>query len=114
MIRRPPRSTLFPYTTLFRSGSGIAKITSPSEEWINVSPNVDPALHGRTTVSQPLAFAPWNQHELIAGLQFVMATTDGGMHWTKLSPDLGYAKGVTPPPDSMRGRPGVPFGGAIQ
>src|SRR3712207_7823689 len=22
MIRRPPRSTLFPYTTLFRSGSG--------------------------------------------------------------------------------------------
>src|SRR3712207_7300207 len=24
MIRRPPRSTLFPYTTLFRSGSGQA------------------------------------------------------------------------------------------
>src|SRR5437868_12944334 len=24
MIRRPPRSTLFPYTTLFRSGSAIA------------------------------------------------------------------------------------------
>src|SRR5258705_761671 len=23
MIRRPPRSTLFPYTTLFRSGAGI-------------------------------------------------------------------------------------------
>src|SRR3989441_12741093 len=25
MIRRPPRSTLFPYTTLFRSVSGIAR-----------------------------------------------------------------------------------------
>src|SRR3990167_6014038 len=25
MIRRPPRSTLFPYTTLFRSGSGDGK-----------------------------------------------------------------------------------------
>src|SRR2546427_5289345 len=25
MIRRPPRSTLFPYTTLFRSGSGDAR-----------------------------------------------------------------------------------------
>src|SRR3712207_3608629 len=25
MIRRPPRSTLFPYTTLFRSGSGAAR-----------------------------------------------------------------------------------------
>ena len=23
MIRRPPRSTLFPYTTLFRSGKGV-------------------------------------------------------------------------------------------
>src|SRR3712207_7000483 len=23
MIRRPPRSTLFPYTTLFRSGGGV-------------------------------------------------------------------------------------------
>src|SRR3712207_7558392 len=28
MIRRPPRSTLFPYTTLFRSGRGY----SPAEE----------------------------------------------------------------------------------
>src|SRR5260370_30494562 len=26
MIRRPPRSTLFPYTTLFRSSSGTAAI----------------------------------------------------------------------------------------
>src|SRR2546425_13362658 len=25
MIRRPPRSTLFPYTTLFRSGSPVAR-----------------------------------------------------------------------------------------
>src|SRR2546422_3935839 len=24
MIRRPPRSTLFPYTTLFRSGGGLS------------------------------------------------------------------------------------------
>src|SRR3989442_11726689 len=24
MIRRPPRSTLFPYTTLFRSGAGLS------------------------------------------------------------------------------------------
>src|SRR5260370_31721072 len=26
MIRRPPRSTLFPYTTLFRSASGVVDI----------------------------------------------------------------------------------------
>ena len=101
---------------VYASGSGILKITYPSEQWIDVSPNVDPGLYGRTTVSQPLAFAPWNHHELITGFQFVMATTDAGMHWTKLSSDLGYAKGVTPPPDSARGRgrPGSPLGGAIQ
>src|SRR3712207_7093979 len=28
MIRRPPRSTLFPYTTLFRSGNGASGLTS--------------------------------------------------------------------------------------
>src|SRR5256885_2744148 len=39
MIRRPPRSTLFPYTTLFRSLSGgtgcthvIEKVAHPAEE----------------------------------------------------------------------------------
>src|SRR5690242_21086691 len=26
MIRRPPRSTLFPYTTLFRSGGGMSSL----------------------------------------------------------------------------------------
>src|SRR2546429_5587872 len=26
MIRRPPRSTLFPYTTLFRSGAALAPV----------------------------------------------------------------------------------------
>src|SRR3712207_7251236 len=29
MIRRPPRSTLFPYTTLFRSGVGVAPLAGP-------------------------------------------------------------------------------------
>src|SRR5256885_4845212 len=31
MIRRPPRSTLFPYTTLFRSGAGIGKAREVTE-----------------------------------------------------------------------------------
>src|SRR3712207_6940750 len=29
MIRRPPRSTLFPYTTLFRSGANAAREREP-------------------------------------------------------------------------------------
>src|SRR3712207_7001710 len=31
MIRRPPRSTLFPYTTLFRSGGGAGNNYNPEE-----------------------------------------------------------------------------------
>src|SRR5579859_8301224 len=42
MIRRPPRSTLFPYTTLFRSPAA--------------PPDVDAdAPHGRDDAGQPLA-----------------------------------------------------------
>src|ERR1039458_5982517 len=33
MIRRPPRSTLFPYTTLFRSGGWIAKLFADSGKY---------------------------------------------------------------------------------
>src|SRR3712207_9281855 len=32
MIRRPPRSTLFPYTTLFRSIPAIAQVTQEQEQ----------------------------------------------------------------------------------
>src|SRR3712207_7537283 len=42
MIRRPPRSTLFPYTTLFRS------------QWRPASP---PAIHAVVSVSCPYAIA---------------------------------------------------------
>src|SRR3712207_7822886 len=37
MIRRPPRSTLFPYTTLFRSNAGVMLlgtiVGADTEEW---------------------------------------------------------------------------------
>src|SRR3712207_7475137 len=38
MIRRPPRSTLFPYTTLFRSNSAVRR--SPNS-WTSSAPKVD-------------------------------------------------------------------------
>src|SRR2546430_12109645 len=36
MIPRPPKSTLFPYTTLFRSGVAPGEGTSPAMSWTNV------------------------------------------------------------------------------
>ncbi len=106
---------------VYASGSGILKITYPTEQVINVSPSQDPSLHLRQTSTNPLIWAPWNQHELLAGFQYVMATTDGGVHWRRISPDLGYPKGVKPPPESQafgRGRGGRggrgAFGGLIE
>src|SRR2546422_2352652 len=37
MIRRPPRSTLFPYTTLFRSRTGISDPPSSTETRVESS-----------------------------------------------------------------------------
>src|SRR5258707_10811435 len=36
MIRRPPRSTLFPYTTLFRSGIAFASTLAQEESFTTV------------------------------------------------------------------------------
>src|SRR3989442_3045179 len=71
MIRRPPRSTLFPYTTLFRSGNGPSAILStakkrptPSEFMMNgfmPSAGAESALKSGTsapahlTPSQPIS-----------------------------------------------------------
>jgi hypothetical protein len=99
---------------VYSSGNGINKIRYPSEQWISVSPAANTEVRLRSTSSQPLVLAPWNQHELLTGFQYVMATTDGGAHWKKLSPDLGYAKGVKPPADTAAPAPGAPPGGAIE
>src|SRR2546422_7788211 len=50
MIRRPPRSTLFPYTTLFRSGRCRSSAVS-HEKWLLLR-KVD--RHGATHLGQQL------------------------------------------------------------
>src|SRR3712207_9110211 len=48
MIRRPPRSTLFPYTTLFRSTAGrlLVDVGADDVEAAGVLPGFRPALGG--------------------------------------------------------------------
>src|SRR3712207_7121402 len=58
MIRRPPRSTLFPYTTLFRShsiivnpqGEIMAQATSWDDELIVADCDLDTCRLGRETI----------------------------------------------------------------
>src|SRR5437763_5395889 len=58
---RPPRSTLFPYTTLFRSIVGLAHLVEPSINGQSriINPGIDPteALHGRLPQSFDLITA---------------------------------------------------------
>src|SRR5260370_17203035 len=51
MIRRPPRSTLFPYTTLFRSRSRKARVSYKVQRTINASLNA--ATSTRAVSSNP-------------------------------------------------------------
>src|SRR2546425_7953606 len=53
MIRRPPRSTLFPYTTLFRSYGHILApplLAIPRQGMINVHPSLLPELRGAAPI----------------------------------------------------------------
>jgi photosystem II stability/assembly factor-like uncharacterized protein len=92
--------------------AGVVKITYPSGQWVNISPNIVPDDGLRKVGNQPLIFNPTNPKELFAGFQYLTVTTDGGAHWTRISPDLGYPKGVTPPPPPPPGAaPAAPGGG---
>src|SRR5256885_4014022 len=47
MIRRPPRSTLFPYTTLFRSHDMLARLDNPT---LLLRPGMDDVPAGAASV----------------------------------------------------------------
>lgn len=99
--------------TVYATGNGVIRISFPSEQWVNVGPAQDPALRLRANSDAPLLFDPWDPHTLYAGFQYLMATSDGGKTWRKLSPNLGYPRNFPIPPDSAPPKPGDPIGGTI-
>lgn len=48
----------------------------------------------RTAGMAPIAFSPHDKHALYAGANYLLKTTDGGVNWTEVSPDLT----LKPPP----------------
>src|SRR2546429_6780433 len=75
MIRRPPRSTLFPYTTLFRSRRNWARSAKPRTNWISSERNWEsPTRWSQQTLQRCFCrqrtFARSRQCELKTKLRF--------------------------------------------
>jgi photosystem II stability/assembly factor-like uncharacterized protein len=55
-----------------------------------------------TSQMPPLVFSPQDPHTLYLGTQFVMKTTDNGLTWTEISPDLTVPAPAAPKADSPK------------
>src|SRR2546422_8543206 len=83
MIRRPPRSTLFPYTTLFRSMEEVARIQAalePTEILLVLD-----AMTGQDAVNVATEFTARLQ---VTG--FILTKLDGDRKSTRLNSSHGY------------------------
>jgi photosystem II stability/assembly factor-like uncharacterized protein len=65
----------------------------------------------RSASNAPMAFSPQDPHTLYLGTQYVMRTTDGGMNWQPISPDLAQPAGRAAGAGPATGRGGA--GGVI-
>src|SRR5688572_31373192 len=84
MIRRPPRSTLFPYTTLFRSRGGVALLVVAAQQLAVVAALSD---HG-VTRSEEHTSELQSQSNLVCRLLLEKKKTDEKYSATHLSPPL--------------------------
>jgi len=64
----------------------------------------------RRNANAPIVFSPQDPHTMYWATQYVMATSDGGDHFTAISPDLTVAPGVKPAAP-LAGRAGRRGGG---
>src|SRR2546430_15285943 len=87
MIRRPPRSTLFPYTTLFRSATGVCSERDP--------------LIGTLLLGEPLAGALVGREQSCGGAGLHDHVADGAalgrtQRWDALAEELEDTADATP------------------
>src|SRR5260370_4791556 len=96
MIRRPPRSTLFPYTTLFRSAAfnaatvNIADNDTATVSIAKISDAVEPGTNGQFRVTQSLV----SSTDTVVSYT-VSGTATAGRDYTALSGTVTIAAGST-------------------
>src|SRR3712207_3119941 len=94
MIRRPPRSTLFPYTTLFRScRSRSSSSSSRWAWWRRCRPSSSPLSPPSTSGARPPSTTR-SHMDLIALLTPILAATEGDVEAGLKSIALGVGAGL--------------------
>src|SRR2546426_11487122 len=105
MIRRPPRSTLFPYTTLFRSLNGIY-LNQRNRERLGVVEPGKEAMELKRELREGLESLADPETGRVAVQQVFDSSTTFSGPYTENAPDLiiGYAEGYRASWDSVQGR----------
>src|SRR5256885_13135316 len=84
MIRRPPRSTLFPYTTLFRSPSRPRHMSRANSNGLGSSP---PGTTGRTSRTDRKSTRLNSSHLVISYAVFCLKKKKMQQHYPDISVD---------------------------
>src|SRR3712207_7903334 len=98
MIRRPPRSTLFPYTTLFRSAIPLAPPAHTDQGEESIRPQLHTVLEGPQAMDRPrmthhagLLFLPWGRDRKSTRLNSSHANISYAVFCLKKKNNLTYS-----------------------
>src|SRR3989454_9620472 len=105
MIRRPPRSTLFPYTTLFRSLANLAKRADPS----TLDAAVEHRLHVDDRRPVKRLQVPYTHSRALNGEYPHPVQSDrvGAVRRTGVEHSLQWVVGIAPGMDDQHVTPGA-------
>src|SRR3989449_9021167 len=89
MIRRPPRSTLFPYTTLFRSGPAVTlsntvpgqniafTFSGATNQRVSLTLSASPAAHYQLSIKRPDGLTFYGNYENLSFTDALALPADG-------------------------------------
>src|SRR2546430_3282129 len=93
MIRRPPRSTLFPYTTLFRSREMAAAFPRPDGTAVSTGEGAAPVTASARARSEEHTSELQSQSNLVCRLLLEKKKEDSGAPWDAFQVLRGVSEG---------------------